>query len=74
MTKPPARKTIQDDWIKTALRLPRDLHAELQAGADINAQSLNAEILQRLQLRQHQAVMDELAEVKAMLRKLMDMT
>ena len=74
MKKPPTQKPIHTDSIKTALRLPRELHAELQATADDNARSLNAEIVQRLQMRQHQAVMDELAELKALLRKLIDMT
>lgn len=38
----------QDDYVKTALRLPPDLHTELKAAADLNQRSLNAEILARL--------------------------
>ncbi|MGQ7939154.1 Arc family DNA-binding protein [Paraburkholderia sp. D1E] len=38
----------QDDYIKTALRLPRDLHAELTSSAQLLGRSLNAEIIERL--------------------------
>lgn len=39
----------QDDFVKTALRLPRDLHAEIQAAAISTGRSMNAEIIGRLQ-------------------------
>jgi hypothetical protein len=50
------------------------LHAELQDAAHRDGHSLNVEILRRLRLGQHQAVMAELAELKAQLRRLLDKT
>ncbi|MGI4847557.1 MAG: Arc family DNA-binding protein [Janthinobacterium lividum] len=41
--------TKQDDFIKTALRLPRDLHSEVQESAEKNGRSMNAEIIARLE-------------------------
>lgn len=38
----------QDDYIKTALRLPRELHAAIQASAEDRRCSMNAEIIDRL--------------------------
>jgi predicted HicB family RNase H-like nuclease len=38
----------QSDYVKTALRLPRDLHRKLLAVAAENERSLNAELLERL--------------------------
>ncbi|TCT09482.1 Arc family DNA-binding protein [Paralcaligenes ureilyticus] len=39
---------IQDDYIKTALRLPRDLHARLLKSSEQTGKSMNAEIIARL--------------------------
>jgi plasmid stability protein len=39
----------QTDFIKTALRLPRELHARVQASAEGHGASLNTEIIQLLQ-------------------------
>jgi plasmid stability protein len=39
----------QDDFVKTALRLPRGLHARIQASAAAAGRSMNAEIIDRLQ-------------------------
>lgn len=38
----------QQDYIKTALRLPRDLHAEIHQAAREGERGFNAEILFRL--------------------------
>jgi len=38
----------QDDYIKTALRLPRALHGDVQQAAAASGRSMNAEIIQRL--------------------------
>ena len=38
----------QDDYIKTALRLPRELHQRIQESADSKGRSMNAEIIDRL--------------------------
>lgn len=43
-----ASTTNQDDYIRTALRLPRDLHADVQAAAEKAGRSMNAEIIDRL--------------------------
>lgn len=39
----------QTDFIKTALRLPRELHARVQASAEARGASLNSEIIHLLQ-------------------------
>ena len=39
----------QTDFVKTALRLPPDLHAKLHEGAEASGRSYNAEIVQRLE-------------------------
>jgi hypothetical protein len=39
----------QTDFIKTALRMPRELHARVQASAEGHGASLNTEIIQLLQ-------------------------
>lgn len=44
-----ANLTSQDDYIRTALRLPRDLHKEVQDSAEKNNRSMNAEIVARLE-------------------------
>lgn len=38
----------QAEYVKTALRLPPDLHEKLHEAADKRGRSLNAEILERL--------------------------
>jgi predicted HicB family RNase H-like nuclease len=38
----------QDDYVKTALRLPRDLHRKLHAAAIERERSLNSELIERL--------------------------
>lgn len=44
-----AQLTPQDDYMKTALRLPRELHALIQEAAASAGRSMNAEIVARLQ-------------------------
>ena len=44
-----ATNASQDDWHKTGLRLPKDLHAKLHAAAAESGRSYNAEIVSRLQ-------------------------
>lgn len=70
MTKPPTKKLSQSHYIKTALRLPPDLHSALQADAERAGRSLNAEILARLQDRGEIAA--ELAVIRTTLRKILD--
>ena len=38
----------QDDFVKTALRIPRTLHAQIQQAAEASGRSMNAEIIDRL--------------------------
>jgi len=40
--------SYQDDYMKTALRLPRDLHAKIQEAATTSGKSLNSELIARL--------------------------
>jgi predicted HicB family RNase H-like nuclease len=72
MTKPPIKKISQSEYVKTALRLPPDLHAALHADADRAGRSLNAEILARLQENQSVQLAAELASIKLALRKILD--
>lgn len=44
-----AQLTNQDDFLKTALRMPRDLHEQIQSAAKATGRSMNAEIISRLQ-------------------------
>jgi hypothetical protein len=71
MTKP------QDDYIKTALRLPPDLHAEIKSAAEYHGRSMNAEILARLTATPAgPATLDTLAEqqqrTQAMVQQIID--
>lgn len=43
-----AQLSDQSDFLKTALRLPRGLHASIQEAAHANGRSMNAEIIERL--------------------------
>lgn len=43
-----ATNTPQTDYQKTALRLPKDLHAQIHAAAQESGRSYNAEIVDRL--------------------------
>lgn len=72
MTKPPKKKNDQSEYVKSALRLPPDLHAKVSADADRNVRSMNAEIIARLQVDQLADILSELADMKAMIRKLLD--
>jgi hypothetical protein len=74
MTKLPIQKLDQSGYVKTALRLPPELHVDLVLGAEVHGRSLNAEIIARLQMDQTAAVLAELADLKAMMRKLLDRT
>jgi hypothetical protein len=42
------KKRTQDDYIRTALRVPPDLHARLHAAAERAGRTFNAEIITRL--------------------------
>jgi predicted HicB family RNase H-like nuclease len=72
MTKPPPKKQHQEDYIKTALRLPPDLHARLKSDAEIAGRSLNAEIVMSLQRAKTDTLEGELNDIKLTLRKILD--
>lgn len=44
-----AQLSNQDDFIKTALRLPKAVHASIQSAATQSGRSMNAEIIARLE-------------------------
>jgi hypothetical protein len=48
MKNVPSKKRSQENWVKTALRLPPDLHRELSEASDAEIRSINAEIVVRL--------------------------
>jgi len=76
MQKPPTFKEKQGDFVKTAVRLPPQLHKELKEAAEMNGRPLNAEIIARLMATPVQEKLDRLAsndqEIKTMLRELLD--
>lgn len=49
------------------------MHAELQESAEVNGRSMNAEILARLQENHATRLLRENAEIKTMLREMLDM-
>lgn len=55
MTKP------QDDIIKTAIRLPRDLHADIISSAAYHGRTMNAEMIARLSNQQHATTLADIA-------------
>lgn len=75
MQKPPAQKRQQDNYLKTALRLPPELKADLAEAAARAGHSVNAEILARCQAtplyEQLKALSAENAELKIMLREIL---
>lgn len=72
MPTPPRQKPVHIDSVKTSIRIPRLLHKELQAAADNDVRSLNAEILIRLQSSALDDIKQDIAEIKIILRKLLD--
>lgn len=76
MQKPPSQKPTQQDYIKTALRLPRELHAEIQDAAERQGRTMNAEILARLQAApitdQLATQARDIAELKRMVKELLE--
>lgn len=63
-----AQLTNQDDFLKTALRMPRDLHEQIQSAAKATGRSMNAEIIARLQQSfEPHAGMEEVGHLKGVL-------
>ena len=75
MQKPPQQKPVQAGYIQTAVRIPPELHAELQDAAERNGRSMNAEILGRLQAAPINTRLDKIGkdqrEIKAMVKEML---
>lgn len=68
--------SYQDDYMKTALRLPRTLHAKIQEAATATGKSLNSELIARLErsfasedLASSEALMLEMRRTQLLLRR-----
>jgi hypothetical protein len=72
MTKPPNKKLSQESYVHSALRMPESLRNSLKDAALKNGRSMNAEILARLQTSPTDEILAEIAEMKHMLRKVLD--
>jgi transposase len=75
MKTPPVPKPSQQNYVQTALRLPPDLHLELQDAAEKNGRSMNAEIVARLRgipiLEHLDKLSRDVAEIKALDRQIL---
>jgi hypothetical protein len=72
MTNPPRKLPSQKGYIHTAVRLPPDLTSAVKESAEANGRSFNAEVIARLQRTELEAVLTELAELKLMVKKVID--
>lgn len=61
--------TSQDDYHKTSVRMPKELHAALTQAAIENGRSLNSEILARLSESTINAKLDNL---QVLVRRVLD--
>jgi hypothetical protein len=72
MTKSPIKKVLQKDYVQSAVRFPPALRDRLHEEAKANGRSFNAEIIARLQASPSEQILSEIAELKSMLRKVLD--
>ena len=72
MKNPPKKTSTQQDYVSTALRLPKDLHGELTEAAKENGRSLNAEMLARLRYKPSEVLSKDISEIKSLLRAALD--
>jgi len=72
MTKPPINKVSQKDYVHSAVRFPPELRDELRSAAERNGRSFNAEVLSRLHAQPTDAVLAELADLKRLVRQILD--
>lgn len=72
MKKPPTQTVSQHGYKQTAVRMPPELHAELKETAELNGRAMNAEILSRLQQNNMATLLRENAELKKMVREVLD--
>lgn len=73
MTKPPVQQPKQQDFIKTALRIPAFLHDELKHAAERNCHSMNDEMLARLNTKPLDEIKRQNEELKTMLRQVLSL-
>lgn len=71
MIKPPVQQPKQQNHVKTALRIPKELHQSLLDAADHNGHSLNDEMLARLNTTLLDEITKQNAELKLMLRQIL---
>lgn len=68
--------TSQDDYIRTAMRLPRALHAEVRKAASEAGHTMNAEIIARVaaasEVASFKVVMRQNEELKLLMREMLD--
>lgn len=72
MTKPPTKTTGQATPIKRTVRFPPHLLDELTEAAERNAWSFNAEVLHRINTNSLELIQMELADIKAMVQRVID--
>ena len=76
MQKPPRPANPQDDYIRTALRLPRDLHGQVKSAAKGAGRTMNAEIIARLAAAEERTNFETLIkqneDLKQMMREMLD--
>lgn len=68
--------TKQDEYIRTAIRLPPDLHASVRAAAKAAGRTMNAELIHRVASAEEVASFKQLVrqndELRAMMREMLD--
>lgn len=66
------KKPTQEDYVRRTTRFPPETFAELERAAKENGRSFNAEVIARLDIDQFAALRREVAELKAMIREVLD--
>jgi predicted DNA-binding protein len=61
----------QDDYVRTAIRLPPELHSKVKAAAKIAGHTMNAELIARIAAADNQASHKLLLKQNEELRRLM---
>ncbi|MDB5937486.1 MAG: Arc-like binding protein [Massilia sp.] len=68
--------TSQDEYIRTAIRLPPDLHASVRVAAKAAGRTMNAELIYRVSSAEEVASFKQLVrqndELRAMMREMLD--
>jgi HAMP domain-containing protein len=76
MKKPPPKKITQEDYVKTAVRLPPELYVRIKDLAERNGHSMNGELIALLHAALSETKLDTIGrtatEIKKMVRELLD--